>query len=112
MGMAMFSKIYRIATKFYGNPRPEVFEDAMLSYARGYYESEKVFYAADPGDVAVWKQAPSAQKGTVEDRASDPIGAVMAVGTGEGGQLPADTSANDPNRAAMWINLNRIKATM
>lgn len=102
-------KIYRIATKFYGNPRPEAFEDAMLSYASGYYEGENVFYAEDPGDVAVWKQAPSAQEGTGEDRAADPIGDVMTAGAGEGGQLPAEAPAEDPNRATMRINLNGIK---
>jgi hypothetical protein len=47
----MFSKIYRIATKFYGNPRPEAFEDAMISYASCYFEGKNVFYADDPGDV-------------------------------------------------------------
>ncbi|MDR6671211.1 conjugal transfer protein TraH [Rhizobium sp. 1399] len=109
MGTAMFSKIYRIATKFYGNPRPEAFEDAMLSYASGYYEGENVFYAEDPGDVAVWKQAPGTQEGTGENEAADPVGDVMAAGAGEGGQLPADVPAEDPNRATMRINLSGIK---
>lgn len=109
MGTAMFSKIYRIVTKWYGNPRPEAFEDAMLSYASGYFEGRSVFYAEDPGDVAVWKQAPAAQDDAAP--AADPVGEVTAAGTGEGGQgqsgLP--DAAQDPNRASMRINLNGIK---
>lgn len=109
MGSAMFSKIYRIVTKWYGNPRPEAFEDAMISYASGYFEGENVFQAKDPGDVPVWKQAPETHDRTGESKAGDPVGQVMAVETGEKGQLPVDVRAEDPNRATMRINLNGIK---
>lgn len=121
MGTAMFSKIYRIVTKWYGGPRPEAFEDAMLSYASGYFEGQSVFYAEDPGDVAVWKQAPAEQLEAAKDRmaedgatpaaSSDPVGDVMSAGQGEGGAVPSEPASvdQDPNRASMRINLNGIK---
>lgn len=105
----MFSKIYRITTKFYGNPRPEAFEDAMISYASGYFAAKNVFYAEGPGDVAVWKQAPGTQEGTGENKADNPVGDVMATETGKAGQSPTGLREEDPNRATMRINLNGIE---
>ncbi|MGI2036372.1 conjugal transfer protein TraH [Rhizobium panacihumi] len=121
MGTAMFSKIYRIVTKWYGGPRPEAFEDAMLSYASGYFEGQSVFYAEDPGDVAVWKPAPAEQLAAAQERMgdgeaapvapADPVGEVLAAGPGEGTPTPSEPpfSDEDPNRASMRINLNGIK---
>lgn len=125
MGTALFSKVYRIVTKWYGNPRPEAFEDAMLSYASGYFEGQNVFKTKDPGDVAVWKPAPAAQLaaaqaritgGVVPPSSADPISEAMAAAPESGGQVPTEKerseqlpSEQDPNRAPMRINLTGIK---
>ncbi|MFK4259359.1 lysozyme family protein [Agrobacterium tumefaciens] len=125
-GTALFSKVYRIVTKWYGNPRPEAFEDAMLSYASGYFEGQNVFKAEDPGDVAIWKAAPTEQLAAAQGRitdedvsaqSSDPVGEVMAVapdagnkGSVEGqGASEPPFSNQDPNRAPMRINLTGIQ---
>lgn len=126
MGTAMFSKIYRVVTKWYGTPRPEAFEDAMLAYASGYFEGQNVFQAEDPGDVDVWKPAPAEQLAAAQGRLTgedlstplhDPAGEVMAAAPESGGQVPADQGPSeppfndqDPNRASMRINLTGIKA--
>lgn len=126
MGTAMFSKIYRVVTKWYGNPRPEAFEDAMLAYASGYFEGQNAFQAEDPGDLAVWKPAPAEQLAAAQGRitgeeipapAQDPVGEVMVAAPEGGGQVPIEQGASeppfsdqDPNRASMRINLTGIKA--
>lgn len=121
MGTAMFSKIYRIVTKWYGGPRPEAFEDAMLSYTSGYFEGQSVFYANDPGDVAVWKPVSAEQLAAAQERMgvseaapvapTDPDAGVLATGPEEGTPAPSEPpfSDQDPNRASMRINLNGIK---
>lgn len=53
-GTAMFAKIARIVTRWYGNPTdrsvlPQLFEDAVLAWRSGVFEGQKVFPAADPG---------------------------------------------------------------
>jgi hypothetical protein len=126
MGTAMFSKIYRVVTKWYGNPRPEAFEDAMLAYASGYFEGKNVFEAEDPGDIPVWKPASAEQLAaaqsriTGEDTAETPVDSVGEVtqGATEGsGQISSEPVPSepplgdqDPNRASMRINLTGIKA--
>lgn len=116
MGTAMFSKIYRIVTKWYGGPRPEAFEDAMLSYASGYFEGQSVFYAKDPGDVAVWKPVSAEQLAAAQERMGIDNAAPVAptdpdAGPEEGAPAPSEPpfSDQDPNRASMRINLNGIK---
>lgn len=54
IGTAMFAKILRIVTKWYGNPTtdevfPQIFEDAIHSWKTGEFEGESVFQAKDPG---------------------------------------------------------------
>lgn len=53
-GTAMFAKIARIVTRWYGNPTdrnllPQLFEDSIIAWKSGVFEGEKVFLAADPG---------------------------------------------------------------
>lgn len=53
-GTAMFAKIARIVTRWYGNPTdksvlPQLFEDAILAWKSGIFEGKKVFPAADLG---------------------------------------------------------------
>lgn len=126
MGSAMFSKIYRIVTKSYGNPRPEAFEDPIIAYASGYFEGENVFQAKDPGVVPVWKPASEAQLAAAQARiigedpppsSADSVSEVMAAAPEGGGRVPAErgpseqpSSDQDPNRAPMRINLTGIKS--
>jgi len=53
-GTAMFAKILRIVTKWYGNPKseevfPQIFDDAVYAWKTGEFEGESVFQAEDPG---------------------------------------------------------------
>jgi hypothetical protein len=53
-GTAMFAKILRIVTKWYGNPTSEdalrrIFEDAVHAWKTGEFEGVRVFQAKDPG---------------------------------------------------------------
>ena len=51
MGTALFGKVYRIVTKWYGNAVDEAFEDAIISWQSGYFEGKAVFTVPDPGEV-------------------------------------------------------------
>ncbi|KAA1183885.1 conjugal transfer protein TraH [Rhizobium tropici] len=82
MGTAMFAKILRIVTKWYGNPKseevfPQIFDDAVYAWKTGEFEGESVFHAADPGQAvaeqpsrAVQRDAPTAADQLVEPVAS------------------------------------------
>ncbi|MDP9838587.1 hypothetical protein J2T09_003359 [Neorhizobium huautlense] len=53
-GTAIFAKIARIVTRWYGNPTdsqvlPQLFEDAVLAWKSGVFEGQKVFLEEDPG---------------------------------------------------------------
>lgn len=56
-GTAMFAKVLRIVTKWYGNPTsedafPQIFDDAVYAWKTGEFEGVRVFQAADPrGEV-------------------------------------------------------------
>lgn len=109
LGTALFGKVYRIVTKWYGNPRPESFEDAIIAYASGYFEGEQVFRAADPENVAVYSPAGEAQEevATGADR-EDQTAAGDA--TLEQGLSEPPFKDEDPNKASMRIDLTGIKA--
>jgi len=105
MGTALFAKVYRIVTKWYGNPTskevmPQVFDDAIIAWQTGYFEGRAVFRAEDPRDVKLVEPAPE--------------GGVKAEGeaTGEEDvqQLGADAGASpaDPNKAGIRIDLSKI----
>jgi hypothetical protein len=58
IGTAMFAKILRIVTKWYGNPTseevfPQLFDDAIHAWRTGKFEGENVFQAEDPGGAVV-----------------------------------------------------------
>ncbi|PRD43559.1 conjugal transfer protein TraH [Phyllobacterium phragmitis] len=103
VGTELFGKVYRIGTKWYGNPRPEAFDDAIWAYGTGWFEGEQVFYAADPTDVEV----------AIPDRADRKDGAELgasasALATED---LPDEpVAAEDPNSAGIRIDLSRINA--
>lgn len=107
MGTALFAKVYRIVTKWYGNPTekdvlPEVFDDAIIAWQTGYFEGTAVFRAEDPGGVKL------AQPGPVHrDDADTQDGLPENEGQFE---VPAEASASDPNKAGIRIDLSGIGA--
>jgi len=61
MGTAMFAKILRIVSKWYGNPTneevfPQIFEDAIYAWGSGQFEGQSVFQADEPGGNLAVKQ--------------------------------------------------------
>lgn len=102
MGTALFGKVYRIVTKWYGNPRPEAFDDAIWAYGTGIFEGERVFYADDPEDVKVAEpKAAEVQEAEGEQSAE--------TEAGEGASEPPFKD-EDPNKAGIRIDLSGIKS--
>lgn len=107
MGTALFAKVYRIVTKWYGNPTandvlPEVFDDAIIAWQTGYFEGTAVFRAEDPGD----------EKLAQPERARSD-GADTQPGLPENKTEPevaGQASASDPNSAGIRIDLSGIGA--
>ncbi len=99
MGTAMFAKILRIVTKWYGNPTseevfPQIFEDAIYSWKTGEFEGESVFQADDPGGVVIG-QPSSVAEGDASTLSDQPI-------------EPATTSETKVQDAGIRIDLSRI----
>ncbi|MVA37506.1 TraH family protein [Agrobacterium vitis] len=107
MGTALFTKVYRIVTKWYGDPTasdvlPQVFDDAIIAWQTGYFEGMAVFRAEDPGDVKL------AQPGPVpRDGADTQVGLPENEAKPE---VPAQASAFDPNKAGIRVDLSGIGA--
>ncbi|EHJ95550.1 TraH family protein [Agrobacterium tumefaciens] len=107
MGTALFAKVYRIVTKWYGNPTekdvlPQVFDDAIIAWQTGYFEGTAVFRAEDPGDVNL------AQPGPVPHDGADTQAGLPENETKP--EVPAEASASDPNKAGIRIDLSGIGA--
>lgn len=105
MGTALFAKVYRIVTKWYGNPTekdvlPQVFDDAIIAWQTGYFEGTAVFRAEDPDNVkrvqpeAVRHDGADTHAGLPDNEAQS--------------QAPAEASAHDPNKAGIRIDLSSI----
>lgn len=100
-GSAMFAKILRIVSKWYGNPTnpevfPQVFEDAVYAWNTGQFEGQAVFQAEDPGGAI-------AEQG---DRAK-------AVEPGPADETPSESEAvpsteKEVGTAGIRIDLSRI----
>ncbi|MBM7045632.1 TraH family protein [Rhizobium lusitanum] len=102
MGTALFGKVYRIVTKWYGNAVDEAFEDAIISWESGYFEGKAVFTAPDPGEV---KLAEPKQ----DDPGIEPAVDASAKPQDQGGLGASKADgASDPNRAGMRIDLSGI----
>ncbi|MGM4985941.1 TraH family protein [Rhizobium sp. OK494] len=102
MGTALFGKVYRIVTTWYGNAVDEAFEDAIISWRSGYFEGKAVFTAADPGEVKL-----------AEPKEGDPViepdaNASAKPQDQDGQDGPKADGASDPNRAGMRIDLSGI----
>lgn len=98
MGTALFGKVYRIVTKWYGNTVEEAFDDAVIAWQTGYFEGTAVFRAEDPGEVELATPSASAP-GTPSEKAVDPAGTPSVHG-----------EESDPNKADMRIDLSGIGA--
>ncbi|KAA3498010.1 conjugal transfer protein TraH [Rhizobium rhizogenes] len=104
MGTALFAKVYRIVTKWYGNPSekevlPQVFDDAIIAWQTGYFEGTAVFRAPDPREVRI--NEPSSRKEDKETGQRIGNGAVEDPN-------PADNFSADPNNASIRVDLSGI----
>lgn len=106
-GTALFAKVYRIVTKWYGNPTaeevlPQVFDDAIIAWQTGYFEGAAVFRAPDPGEVEV------AEPGK-QNHASEAI-EQSADSTSLDASIPAkgEVRGDDPNNAGIRVDLSGI----
>lgn len=106
MGTALFAKVYRIVTKWYGNAVDEAFEDAVIAWQTGYFEGTAVFSAPDPGKVEL--ATPKSEPAPVEQDAS----ADQQVGKAEAaaGQPGGREEQGDPNKAGIRVDLSGIGA--
>lgn len=60
-GTALFARVARIVTKWYGSPTsqevfPQLFEDAVYAWRTGEFEGTKVFQAPDPGGATFLRE--------------------------------------------------------
>ncbi|TIQ37254.1 MAG: conjugal transfer protein TraH [Mesorhizobium sp.] len=107
MGTALFAKVYRIVTKWYGNPTdkevlPQVFDDAIIAWQTGYFEGTAVFRAPDPLEVKPTEPTPESESETAEQRGDK---------TAAGDSDPArEAASTDPNKAGIRIDLSGIGA--
>ncbi|MFK4485052.1 TraH family protein [Bradyrhizobium sp. USDA 336] len=101
MGTALFGKVYRIVTKWYGAPVDEAFGDAIDAWKTGYFDGKYVFDEPDPG-------SPPARKGASDagDKPADGDAARPASSPDDGTQR--DKEPGDPNKAGIRIDLSGI----
>lgn len=107
MGTALFAKVYRIVTKWYGNPTakdvlPQVFDDAIIAWQTGYFEGVAVFRAPDPAKVILPQLAPS-NDGEVTEPANKLLVARQP-------DLAHRNVIPDPNTASIRVDLSGIGA--
>lgn len=100
MGSALFGKVYRIVTKWYGNAVDEAFDDAIYAWRTGYFEGRAVFSEPDPGEVKVATPVAQAPTDTAAEDRSD---AQPDAGPAESQPLDAD-----PNSAGIRIDVSTI----
>lgn len=105
MGTALFGKVYRTVTKWYGNRTAkevsrQVFDDAIIAWQTGYFEGVAVFRAEDPGDLKLAQPEPVQREG--DDASADlPENAIEAA-------APDEDVASDANKAGIRIDLSGI----
>lgn len=102
MGTALFGKVYRIVTKWYGNAVDEAFEDAIISWRSGYFEGTAVFTAPDPGALKLAEPKPVAPG---IDPDADAREKPLAEESPDASKADA---ASDPNNAGTRVDLSRI----
>jgi hypothetical protein len=104
-GTALFAKVYRIVTRWYGNPTAkevsrQLFDDAINAWQTGYFEGQAVFRVEDPGEVKLAKSEP-AQRDGADAQAGLPENEAEPA-------LPAEADASDANKAGIRIDLTGI----
>ncbi|GGB11192.1 conjugal transfer protein TraH [Brucella endophytica] len=109
MGTALFANVYRIVTKWYGNPTekevlPQVFDDAIIAWQTGYFEGTAVFQAPNLGEIEIPEPDPDMEKS-----ASDAVeqSADSDVVTDP---LQDEARDDDPNKAGIRVDLSSIGA--
>jgi hypothetical protein len=100
MGTALFGKVYRIVTKWYGNPVDEAFEDAIIAWRSGYFEGKAVFSEPDPGEAGLAEPKLDVASSPEENRSTV---AGSAIRSTAGSVQPAN-----PNAAGIRIDLSGI----
>lgn len=100
MGTALFAKVYRIVTKWYGNAVDEAFKDAIIVWQTGYFEGKAVFSVPDPGKVELVtpKSEPTTGEGDADSSQWDGDRYELA---GQDGKREEQV---DPNKAGIRID--------
>ncbi len=107
MGTALFAKVFRIITKWYGNPTakeavPQVMDDAVIAWQTGYFEGVAVFRAEDPGQEGNARSETAGSEKSEKD--------IDSTRDGSAAESAIDTVASDPNKAGIRIHLSGIGA--
>ncbi|CUX71953.1 MULTISPECIES: TraH family protein [Agrobacterium] len=107
MGTTLFAKVFRIVSKWYGNPTakevlPQVMDDAVIAWQTGYFEGAAVFRAEDPGQQKIARPGTVDPEKSEEDSHLDDASDVVKSAT--------DAVASDPNKASIRIDLSGIGA--
>ncbi len=111
MGTALFAKVYRIVTKWYGNPTnedviPQVFDDAIIAWQTGYFEGTAVFRAPDPGKV----ELATPKDGEPRREGDGPVNSSGAQAEASADQPAEQDQQSDPNKAGIRVDLSGIGA--
>ncbi len=102
-GTAMFAKVARIVTRWYGSPTdkdilPQMVDDTIFAWKTGYFEGTEVFQAADPGGATFFSG--KADKSDAH--------AALSKDAEPDQPAPLDPKKEDPGDAGMRIDLSRI----
>lgn len=108
MGTALFAKVWRIVINWYGNPTaadvlPQVMDDAIIAWQTGYFEGKAVFRAEDLVEVKLTDPEP-------EKTEENELGKDKALADANAEPVKQDSTASDPNRADIRIDLSGIGA--
>lgn len=107
MGTALFAKVFRIVSKWYGNPTakevmPQVMDDAVIAWQTGYFEGVAVFRAEETAREKITRPATTDSEESEIGNDPDKDDGAAATAT--------DTVASDPNKADIRIDLSGIGA--
>lgn len=100
MGTALFGKVYRIVTKWYGAQVDEAFGDAIDAWKTGYFDGKYVFDEPDPGSLPDRKGASDAGDKPVDENAAARPASSPDKGTPQ--------EPDNPNKAGIRIDLTGI----
>uniref|UniRef100_UPI0031016E69 TraH family protein n=1 Tax=Neorhizobium sp. EC2-8 TaxID=3129230 RepID=UPI0031016E69 len=101
-GTAMFAKVLRIVSKWYGNSTskdvfPQIIEDAIYAWKTGEFEGVSVFQAEDPGGALANQEGPRADESEAE-----------TVAAGAPLQADAEPDEKKIGTAGIRVDLSRI----